>query len=178
MRISGLVLSIKGFTHMDQATVAEPVDLPVGLSNTVDVLKSKARSEVGRDHRYRRTGPPEGARVHRRAESDLGESDRQRARRGGSGRTRRHHRKPRAQRVVVHIIDNGTGIPPEVQRAHVRAVFHDQAASGKGTGQGLDIVRRLVIHNDADINVDSRPGRTEFSVSLPLAEGADAGAQA
>ncbi len=27
MRISGLVLAIKGFTHMDQATVAEPVDL-------------------------------------------------------------------------------------------------------------------------------------------------------
>ena len=27
MRISGLVMAIKGFTHMDQAMVAEPVDL-------------------------------------------------------------------------------------------------------------------------------------------------------
>jgi signal transduction histidine kinase len=44
MRISGLVLAIKGFTHMDQATVAEPVDLTSSLGNTVTVLKSKART--------------------------------------------------------------------------------------------------------------------------------------
>ena len=45
MRISGLVIAIKGFTHMDQATVAEPVDLAQGLSNTVAVLRSKARAK-------------------------------------------------------------------------------------------------------------------------------------
>ena len=41
---------------------------------------------------------------------------------------------------------------------------------GKGTGLGLDIVRRLLTHNDADIDVESVPGRTEFRVSLPLAD--------
>ncbi len=41
---------------------------------------------------------------------------------------------------------------------------------GKGTGLGLDIVRRLVSHNDAEIEVDSAPGRTEFRVSLPVAD--------
>jgi len=45
MRISGLVMAIKGFTHMDQATVAEPVDLIQGLSNTVAILRSKARAK-------------------------------------------------------------------------------------------------------------------------------------
>ncbi len=45
MRISGLVLAIKGFTHMDQAMVAAPVDLSLSLSNTASVLKSKARSK-------------------------------------------------------------------------------------------------------------------------------------
>ncbi|MEO8661412.1 MAG: cyclic nucleotide-binding domain-containing protein, partial [Bryobacteraceae bacterium] len=45
MRISGLVTAIKGFTHMDQATVAEPVDLLSGLRNTILVLKSKARTK-------------------------------------------------------------------------------------------------------------------------------------
>ena len=45
MRISGLVTAIKGFTHMDQAMVAEPVDLAPSLSNTVTVLKSKARKK-------------------------------------------------------------------------------------------------------------------------------------
>src|SRR5207244_9329799 len=44
-RITGLVASIKGFTHMDQATVAEPVDLTQGLNNTVAVLRSKAHTK-------------------------------------------------------------------------------------------------------------------------------------
>jgi len=41
---------------------------------------------------------------------------------------------------------------------------------GQGTGLGLDIVRRLVRHNDGEISVESRPGRTQFRVALPLAE--------
>jgi signal transduction histidine kinase len=46
---------------------------------------------------------------------------------------------------------------------------------GQGTGLGLDIVRRLINHNDAEIAVDTKPGRTEFRVSLPIAEGDAAG---
>ena len=44
-RISGLVMAIKGFTHMDQAAVAEPVDLTSSLGNTVTVLAAKARAK-------------------------------------------------------------------------------------------------------------------------------------
>jgi nitrogen-specific signal transduction histidine kinase len=39
---------------------------------------------------------------------------------------------------------------------------------GLCTGLGLDISRRLVQHNDATISVESKPGRTEFKVALPL----------
>jgi signal transduction histidine kinase len=39
---------------------------------------------------------------------------------------------------------------------------------GKGTGLGLDIVRRLVDRNDGLIDVESEPGRTEFRVTLPV----------
>src|SRR4029077_18059831 len=45
VRISKLVTLIKGFTHMDQATVAEPVDLGTSLGNTVAILKSKPRAK-------------------------------------------------------------------------------------------------------------------------------------
>jgi signal transduction histidine kinase len=48
--------------------------------------------------------------------------------------------------------------------------FFTTKGVGHGTGLGLDIVRRLVAHNDAEIDVDSQPGRTEFRVSLPLAD--------
>ena len=45
IRLAGLVIAVKGFTHMDQAMIAEPVDLIHGLSNTVTVLRSKARNK-------------------------------------------------------------------------------------------------------------------------------------
>ena len=40
---------------------------------------------------------------------------------------------------------------------------------GQGTGLGLDVVKRLVGQNGGRIDVDSRPGRTEFRVLLPVA---------
>jgi signal transduction histidine kinase len=71
--------------------------------------------------------------------------------------------------VVVRVVDNGTGIPEHI-RGQIFEPFFTTKPVGKGTGLGLDIVRRLVNHNEADIEVDSVPGRTEFRVSLPIAD--------
>jgi len=75
-------------------------------------------------------------------------------------------------RVVVRVMDNGPGIPASV-RERIFDPFFTTKAMGQGTGLGLDIVRRLIRHNDGSIEVDSRPGRTEFRVELPIAEDAE-----
>ena len=49
---------------------------------------------------------------------------------------------------------------------------------GQGTGLGLDIARRLVRHNDGVIEFESQPGRTEFRVSLPIADAIVTGSHA
>lgn len=176
MRISGLVTAIKGFTHMDQATVAEPVDLTMSLGNTVAVLKSKARSKSVAVTVKVEPGLPRirgfagelnqiWANLIDNALDAVPES-------GQVDVTANRER----QRVVVRVVDNGPGIPAEV-RDHLFEPFFTTKPIGKGTGLGLDIVRRLVSHNDADIDVESRPGRTEFRVSLPLAEAASTGGQ-
>ena len=177
MQISGVVQAIKGFTHMDQATVAEPVDLALSLGNTVTVLKSKARAKsiavaVNTEPDLPRVrgfagelnqiwanlidnaidAVPDGGRVEVTASRER-------------------------QRVVVRVVDNGHGIPAEI-RSRLFEPFFTTKPVGKGTGLGLDIVRRLLIHNDAEIDVESRPGRTEFRVSLPLAETDGAGGRA
>jgi signal transduction histidine kinase len=174
MRISGLVLAVKGFTHMDQATVAEPVDLALSVGNTVAVLKSKARAKsiavvvdvepglprvrgfVGELNQIWANlidnaldAAPESGRVEVLANCEH-------------------------QRVLVRIIDNGTGIPAEV-RERIFDPFFTTKPVGQGTGLGLDIVRRLLRHNDAEISVESQPGRTEFRVVLPAAETDGAG---
>jgi signal transduction histidine kinase len=169
VRISGLVTAIKGFTHMDQASVAEPVDLIQGLRNTIAVIKAKARAKsidvvVNVE--------PELPRVLGFAGelnqiwSNLIDNALDAAPESGhiEVRANRAH-----ERVAVRIIDNGTGIPAHILE-RIFDPFFTTKPIGLGTGLGLDIVRRLVRHNDGEIAVVSQPGRTEFRVILPLAE--------
>lgn len=176
MRISGLVLAIKGFTHMDQATAAEPVDLLSSLGNTVAVLKSKARSKSVAIGVNVEPGLPE-------VRGFIGELNQIWANLidnaldavPQSGRVDVSANRER-QHVVVRVVDNGSGIPDHI-RDHLFEPFVTSKPVGKGTGLGLDIVRRLVMHNDAAIEFETRPGRTEFRVSLPIAEAENAGTQ-
>ena len=68
-------------------------------------------------------------------------------------------------RVVVCIADDGPGIAPEIQ-GRIFDPFFTTKPVGQGTGLGLDIVRRLLQRSEGEIEVQSRPGRTEFRVSL------------
>ena len=61
------------------------------------------------------------------------------------------------QRVVVRVVDNGAGIPEQI-RARIFDPFFTTKPVGSGTGLGLDIVRRLVRHNDGAIAVESQAG--------------------
>jgi len=70
--------------------------------------------------------------------------------------------------VVVRVIDDGPGIPPDVKR-RIFDPFFTTKKVGEGTGLGLDIVNRIVRKQRGMIAVESEPGRTEFTVSLPLA---------
>jgi signal transduction histidine kinase len=169
IRISGLVTAIKGFTHMDQASVAEPVDLIQGLRNTIAVIKSKARAksvnvvvEV----------EPELPRIRGFA-GELNQIwanliDNALDAVSDSGRVEVLARRER-ERVAVRVIDNGTGIPAQIV-GRIFDPFFTTKPVGLGTGLGLDIVHRLVRHNGGEIAVESQPGRTEFRVVLPLAE--------
>ncbi len=176
MRISGLVQAIKGFTHMDQAAVAEPLDLTLNLGNTVTVLKSKARAK---SIAVTMTVEPDLPLVRgfvgelNQVWSNLIDNALDAVPEGGRVDVTASRER---QRVVVRVIDNGPGIPDEI-RARIFEPFFTTKQVGLGTGLGLDIVRRLVMHNDAEIEVESHPGRTEFRVSLPLAETEQAGGQ-
>ncbi len=168
-RISGLVTAIKGFTHMDQATVAEPVDLTPSLGNTVAVLRAKARSK---SVAVIVSVEPDLPRVRGFA-GELNQIwanliDNALDAVPANGRVEVTANRER-QRVVVRVIDNGPGIPAEI-RERLFEPFFTTKPVGKGTGLGLDIVRRLVSHNDGEIEFETAPGRTEFRVSLPLAQ--------
>lgn len=171
LRISGLVMAVKGFTHMDQSQTAQPVDLVRGLNDTVAVLRAKARAKSAAVAVYPEDDLP-------RVRGFVGELnqvwgnliDNALDAVAVAGRVEVHAGRER-DRVVVRIVDDGPGIPADI-RERIFDPFFTTKPMGQGTGLGLDIVRRLVRHNDGDISVDSRPGQTEFRVVLPVAAGA------
>jgi signal transduction histidine kinase len=71
-------------------------------------------------------------------------------------------------RVVVRVVDDGPGMSREI-RQHIFEPFFTTKGVGKGTGLGLDVVRRLVQRQEGSVDLESVPGRTEFQVRLPMA---------
>jgi two-component system OmpR family sensor kinase len=72
---------------------------------------------------------------------------------------------------VLQVIDNGPGIPTELQsEVFERFARGDTSRSRKGgsTGLGLAIVSAVVKAHNGTIAVASSPGHTEFTVRLPL----------
>ncbi|HEY2432025.1 MAG TPA: ATP-binding protein [Vicinamibacterales bacterium] len=69
----------------------------------------------------------------------------------------------------VRIIDNGSGMAPEVQ-AHLFEPFFTTKEIGQGTGLGLAFVHGVAQHAGGFISVQTAPGRgTTVSIFLPLA---------
>lgn len=71
--------------------------------------------------------------------------------------------------LAVSITDSGAGIPDEI-KGRIFEPFFTTKAAGEGSGLGLDIVRKIVEKHQGKIEVESRPGRTTFSVLLPIQE--------
>jgi signal transduction histidine kinase len=166
-RIFDLVTAVKGFTRMDQGAAAGLVDIGEGLRQTLAVHGSKARAkslsvEIEVEPKLPRVLGIGGE--LNQVWANLIDNALDAAAISG-------HVEIRASRsagqVVVRVIDNGAGIPVEL-RNRIFDQFFTTKPVGQGTGLGLDIARRLVRKHQGDIEVESRPGRTEFRVLLPI----------
>jgi two-component system OmpR family sensor kinase len=75
-----------------------------------------------------------------------------------------------ADRAIVTVTDNGPGIPEDLQATLFERFARGDSSRNRATGStglGLAIVHAVVEAHGGDVTVQSEPGNTVFTVSLP-----------
>jgi signal transduction histidine kinase len=169
-RIYTLVAAVKGFTYMDQATMPKPVDLAQGLADTLAVLNGKARARQVTVALEVEPGLPRvqgfGGELNQ-VWANLVDNALDAAKSRVIVSAKRH-----GDSIEVSVEDDGAGMPEEV-RQRIFDPFFTTKPVGQGTGLGLDLARRVVRRHRGEIAVESAPGRTHFSVTVPIEKGAE-----
>ena len=165
-RIHSLVEAVKRHTHMDRAQAIEPIQLSDHLSDTVTLMRSKAALKGVSVSLSVESGLP----AIEASVSDLNQVwmhliDNAIDAVPQSGQIIIEARGER-DRIVVRVIDDGHGIPEDIQE-RVFDPFFTTKQVGEGRGLGLDIVRTVVNSYRGSVDMSSTPGRTEFRVALP-----------
>jgi len=167
-RIHTLVAAAKGFTHMDRAQDLEEVEIPRGITDAAALLEGKARGKsVTIRLRIDNGLPPVrgfAAEINQIWMNLLDNAIDASPSRGEVAVEARLD----GSDVVVTVLDAGPGIPAEIKE-NIFDPFFTTKPIGEGTGLGLDIVRRVILWHNGEITVESIPGRTLFSVRLPIA---------
>ena len=171
-RVHELVAAVKGFTYMDQAMTPKPVDVARGLGDTLTVLRAKAKAASVQ--LLARLEPDLPAVVGLGGElnqvwANLIDNAIDAASPGGQVEVSAARQ---GEALVVRVVDSGAGIPEDL-RTRVFEPFFTTKPVGEGTGLGLVIAHNLVLQHKGEIDIDSRPGRTEFRVTLPLSPSTD-----
>jgi signal transduction histidine kinase len=164
--MSEIVKAFKTYSYLDQAPIQE-VDVVESLENTLVLLRTRIDADLSITRDYDDDIPRIEAYgselnqvwtniIENAIDATQGHGDIS-LRAYAAGGT-----------VVVEIIDDGPGIPPEIQ-PRIFEPFFTTKAPGVGTGLGLHIAYNIVVHKHrGQIQVASRPGETRFRVVLPV----------
>jgi signal transduction histidine kinase/ligand-binding sensor domain-containing protein len=69
-------------------------------------------------------------------------------------------------KVVIEVQDNGPGIPEEIQEKILQPFFTTKKGT-EGTGLGLSITNDIVKAHGGEITIESEPGFTCFTITIP-----------
>jgi len=164
-RIAELVKAVKSYSYMDQSPMQE-IDVHEGIESTLTMLGHKLKN-VTLVRAFDRSAPrivAYGSELNQ-VWTNLIDNAIDAVKGAGKICIGTCHEY---NQVVVEIVDNGSGIPPEVQ-SHLFEPFFTTKSVGSGTGLGLVISNRIVAgRHGGEIEFESRPGETRFKVRLPI----------
>jgi signal transduction histidine kinase len=165
-RITALVQAMKAYSYLDQG-VQQLVDVHQGIEDTLQIFSHRLKPGIEVHRCYDRTLPQINAYGSELNQVWTHLIDNAIDAMQGNGRLKIATMRD-GNSVCVEITDSGAGIPPAIQ-SRVFESFFTTKPVGKGTGLGLDIVRRIVENrHQGTIALESQPGETRFSIRLPL----------
>ncbi len=164
-RIAELVKAVKSYSYMDQSPMQE-VDIHEGIESTLTMLGHKLK-QVTLVRAFDRSVPRIMAYGSELNQVWTNLIDNAIDAVKGTGKICIGTSLEDDQ-LVVEIVDDGRGIPPEVQSRMFEPFFTTKSV-GTGTGLGLIISNRIVgDRHGGEIEFESRPGETRFKVRLPV----------
>ncbi len=168
-RINTLVSSVKGYTHMDQAPEKQLTDIHVGIRNTLTMLNHKLKKNgIKLIESFDSQLPQASIFISEMNQVWTNVIDNAiDAMEGRTNNTLEIKTEKKGSFINVSIIDNGPGIPKEIQDK-IFDPFFTTKSIGKGTGLGLEVVRQIINQHNGKVYVDSNPGRTEFIICFPI----------
>jgi signal transduction histidine kinase len=166
-RISELVQSMKSYSHLDRGA-QQWVDIHQGLEDTIKLLTFKLKHGVEIRRCYGENLPQilaYGSELNQVWTNLIDNAIDAMDEKGVLIINTSHFKNS----LKVEITDSGAGIPDDVQSRFFEPFFTTKGV-GKGTGLGLDVVRRIVENrHHGTISLESQPGKTTFKICLPIA---------
>ncbi|SEC33487.1 ATP-binding protein [Terriglobus roseus] len=165
-RVTELAQAVKTYAHEGQAGIQD-VDLNESIHTTVVMMKHKLREK---NIRMQKDFGPNMPKLHCMC-SGLNQVwtnllDNAIDAVPSEGGMIAVHTARVGDELEVSITDNGAGISPEAQE-HIFDPFFTTKAAGVGSGMGLGIVRQILESYHGRLELESKPGRTQFTVRIP-----------
>ena len=165
-RISELVCSMKSYSYLDRG-VRQKVDVHRGIEDTLKLFVHKIKQGIEVKRNYDKQLPQIQAYGSELNQVWTNLIDNAIAAMNDRGKLE-IATKHKNNSIRVDIIDSGSGIDPEV-RSRIFEPFFTTKSVGEGSGLGLETVRRIVEYrHQGSIFIESNPGRTCFSICLPI----------
>ena len=168
-RISSIVKTMRKFSRLDEAK-QKLIDLNESIESSLGMLENKLQ-EIKINKQYAQLPKMEclaGA-INQVFFNLINNALDAIEEKGEDGELIIITKKSSANKAIVSIRDNGSGIPPEIQN-QIFDPFFTTKEPGKGTGLGLSICYQVVVKGHrGDIRCLSEVGKgSEFIVELPL----------
>ena len=178
-RIREIVLSLRNFSRLDEAQF-KPVDIHEGIDSTLMILQNRLKAkpnfpEIQIVKKYSSLPPIDcfPSQLNQVLMNILANAiDALESQKSlSTPQIQIHTKLLDNNRIAIHLADNGSGIPPQIQSKLFDPFFTTKEV-GKGTGLGLSISYQIVVNkHGGNLSCKSIPGEgTEFIIEIPVSQ--------